>query len=433
MFPKNIRLSLDKNLQLVHNVSQSFIKYEDYAELHILHTGYNLEADIKKNAEIYPTQLLAKCNSDEKGHLFSSVYGKVTDVDGRFIYVQVLPEPQSLSTDANAQEESEQAKAQQPSIEKLSADKILENFSKPYAEALEFARNMGINPKDIAKECDTLIVNGLNAEPGVTWAEPLLNEYLPLVLQGLELQKALSKPKEIILVVHENANIKPIANIKIVEVKPTYPISIPKLLAKEVTGTECPKNTEVVSTHTLWGLGFMRESGFPLACALVTLKTPAHTANYIIKEGTKVNELLAKVDVELKFGDTVALGGPLGGASIAVPTRGIPRDIKGVIYVPAGSIPVLEGGSHCCNCGACDRVCPARLSPSILSKYSEFHMLDKCEEWYASYCLECGLCGYVCVMRRPVLQYIRLAKQQLALRKMELVSRIEEIDENEEI
>ena len=29
-------------------------------------------------------------------------------------------------------------------------------------------------------------------------------------------------------------------------------------------------------------------------------------------------------------------------------------------------------------------------------------------------CLECGLCGYVCIARRPVLQYIRLAKHKLA-------------------
>ena len=33
---------------------------------------------------------------------------------------------------------------------------------------------------------------------------------------------------------------------------------------------------------------------------------------------------------------------------------------------------------------------------------------------YKRQCLECGLCGYVCIARRPVLQYIRLAKRKLA-------------------
>jgi electron transport complex protein RnfC len=29
-------------------------------------------------------------------------------------------------------------------------------------------------------------------------------------------------------------------------------------------------------------------------------------------------------------------------------------------------------------------------------------------------CVECGLCGFVCVSRIPILQYIKLAKHQLA-------------------
>ncbi len=434
MFPKNIRLALDKNLKLVHNNLQPFIKSSNYTHLRILHTGYTLEANIKKNAEIYPSQLLGKSMSEEKGHLFSTVFGKVTDVDLRFIHIDVQQAAVATSAELAASEEkAAEEYVHKPVIERLSADTILERFSQPYDEALEFARDMGINPKELAKPCHTLIINGLNLEPGMTWAEPLLNEYLPLVLDGLDLQKALAKPKEIILAVHKGANIDPINNVKIVEVKPHYPLSIPKLLVKEVTNKECPKDTEVVSTHTLWGMGYMRQEGLPLAVALVTLGTPKHTANYIIKEGTKVEDLLAKAKEEASLGDTVILGGPLGGASIATPSRGIPRDIKGVFLVPAGSIPILEGGSHCCNCGACDRICPARLVPSTLSKYAEFHMLDKCEEWHAPYCLECGLCGYVCVMRRPVLQYIRLAKQQLALSKMEIVSRIEEIDEDAEI
>ncbi len=434
MFPKNIRLALDKNLKLVHNNLQPFVKGTNYTELKILHTGYTLEANIKKNAEIYPSQLLGKSISEEKGHLFSTVYGKVVEVDTRFMHVEIQQAAVATSAElAESAEKTAEEYVHKAVIERLSSDTILDGFSKPYEEAIEFARNMGINPKDIAKPCNTLIVNGLNLEPGMTWAEPLLNEYLPLVLDGLDLQKAIAKPKDIILVVHKGAKVDTINNVKIVEVKAVYPLSIPSLLAKEVTGSECPKDTEIVSIHSLWGMGYMRQEGLPLGMTLVTLSTPKHSANYIIKEGTRVDYLLAKANEKASLGDTIVLGGPLGGTSISTLSRGIPRDVKGVFYVPAGSIPVLEGGNHCCNCGACDRVCPARLVPSTLSKFSEFHMLDKCEEWHAPYCLECGLCGYVCVMRRPVLQYIRLAKRQLALRKLELVSRVEEISEDAEV
>jgi len=59
-------------------------------------------------------------------------------------------------------------------------------------------------------------------------------------------------------------------------------------------------------------------------------------------------------------------------------------------------------------------VCPARLKPSNLSRYAEFALHERCRAEHIESCLECGLCGYVCIARRPVLQYIRLAKRKLA-------------------
>ena len=53
----------------------------------------------------------------------------------------------------------------------------------------------------------------------------------------------------------------------------------------------------------------------------------------------------------------------------------------------------------------------------MLSRYAEFARYDKCVKEHIDACMECGLCGYVCLARRPVLQYIRLAKHKLALDK----------------
>lgn len=60
-------------------------------------------------------------------------------------------------------------------------------------------------------------------------------------------------------------------------------------------------------------------------------------------------------------------------------------------------------------------VCPARLKPSNLSRYAWSSLCTNCcRAEHIESCLECGLCGYVCIARRPVLQYIRLAKRKLA-------------------
>ena len=74
--------------------------------------------------------------------------------------------------------------------------------------------------------------------------------------------------------------------------------------------------------------------------------------------------------------------------------------------------PTIE----CVACGSCSAICPARLRPDMLSRYAEFGLHDRCYDEYITSCLECGLCGYVCIARRPVLQYIRLAKEKLGLK-----------------
>ncbi|MBQ4125129.1 MAG: electron transporter RnfC, partial [Desulfovibrio sp.] len=119
---------------------------------------------------------------------------------------------------------------------------------------------------------------------------------------------------------------------------------------------------------------------------------------------------------ELQPGDTVVRGGPLRGESLDKLDRSITKGASGLFIVESGTIPPMEGHSPCVACGSCSAICPARLRPDMLSRYAEFGLHDRCYDEYITSCLECGLCGYVCIARRPVLQYIRLAKEKLGLK-----------------
>ncbi len=394
---QKIRLMADPKLKLEHQMMQRFSEGPTINELVILHTGYVVEKEIKKNVDIFKGMLLAKNNDPEKGHLYSSVRGKVTDVTPRFIKIALC--------------EAEEA---DPVYTPKTKEEILSGLASTYEGSIDYLNDMGINLHDVAKPCDILVINGLNPEPGIMWAEPLLSVHLDTVLQGLEFQQKIAKAKKVILIASQGLRIPQIPNVEVQEVKPVYPQSLSKLVRHKVAKANPSAKVGIVSVHKLWGLGRILETGMPLTETVVTLSTPTLKGNYIIKEGTKVADLLEVAKFKLEEGDKIILGGPLRGEAVSTPERGVPRHVRGVFIVPEKSVPELDGDSPCCNCGACDRVCPVNLSPSTLSRYSEFNMVEHCKDWYAEHCIECGMCGYVCVARRPVLQYIRLAKKKIA-------------------
>jgi electron transport complex protein RnfC len=67
----------------------------------------------------------------------------------------------------------------------------------------------------------------------------------------------------------------------------------------------------------------------------------------------------------------------------------------------------------CVNCGRCIDICPVDLQVQLIGRYAEFELFEPTAELGIDQCFECGLCAAVCTARRPLLQYIRLAKAGL--------------------
>jgi len=57
-------------------------------------------------------------------------------------------------------------------------------------------------------------------------------------------------------------------------------------------------------------------------------------------------------------------------------------------------------------------VCPMNLLPSFIGSASEKKVYDLAEKYGAMDCFECGCCTYTCPAKRPLVQFIRLAKQK---------------------
>ena len=66
----------------------------------------------------------------------------------------------------------------------------------------------------------------------------------------------------------------------------------------------------------------------------------------------------------------------------------------------------------CVRCGACVDACPMGLEPYLLSTYGRLRMWDDARDADVADCIECGSCSWTCPSSRPLLDYIRIAKQR---------------------
>jgi len=77
-------------------------------------------------------------------------------------------------------------------------------------------------------------------------------------------------------------------------------------------------------------------------------------------------------------------------------------------------VPITE--QDCISCGKCIEVCPMRLMPTSLARHAKADNYDECQNFYIMDCFECGACAYICPANIPIVQYIKVAKKELAKR-----------------
>ncbi len=387
----------DPRFHLVSNVRERFGQGPEPTYVRLNREGFSIDAGIKKKTLVHPYMHLATHPFAGKGDLFAPMYGEITDITERSVFVRHMEPTEEMKAACEAE----------PMTDILACEER--------GEALvPVLKAMGLNTKSLGQECETLIVNCQNPDPGVTWAEPMLLTHTRTLAAGLTMLRRLSRAQRIILAVPEELKIK-VHDFEVVPVPSRYPASVNALVVKAVTGRERPDGIGIVGLHNVWSLGHVAMTRKPLIETVITIGSLSFTGNYIVRDGSTVGELLKFARVTLSAGDTIVRGGPLRGESVDKQDRSITKGATGLFLVEKGSVAPMIGHSPCVSCGSCVAICPARLRPDMLSRYAEFGLHKRCLEQYISSCLECGLCGYVCIARRPVLQYIRLAKAKLGI------------------
>lgn len=294
---------------------------------------------------------------------------------------------------------------------KCAGDEVIEptdmqNFGSG-KELLRTLQGLGIDTAPLSGHAKTLVINGLNPEPGVSVAQQILKDETRYLQAGLDMARKLLTPSRTVLAAGKNDVVR-LDGAETIQLKAKYPQSLDALVVRTVTGKEFPADTKIISVMDLYDLGRVALTGSPVTDTVMTIDGK----NYRVPVGTPIRHLLDTLCLKIESGDIVILGGPFQGEAVYSLDEGVKKEDYGLFIISAADFPAVQDAA-CINCGECVLHCPARVQPHLISRYAEYERFEEAEKHGLNSCFECGLCSFNCFSRRPLLQYIRFAKAQL--------------------
>ncbi len=283
------------------------------------------------------------------------------------------------------------------------------------------------------KHAETVILNGAECEPFLTCDEALMCGYPDRIVAGCRLiMKAVSVDKAIIgIECNKPQAIKAFRrylrddrNIRVVALKCKYPQGSEKQLIKALTGREVPEGglpvdagavvDNVATAYAIYDAVYNRR---PLIQRVVTVTGPdlRKPGNYLVKLGTTISSLIEAAGGLPENTGKVIAGGPMMGKAMSRLDAPTTKAISGILVLP-DNMSHRHPEEPCIRCSKCISVCPMGLEPYQMMNLSIAKRFEDIKKLHVMSCLECGSCSYVCPSHRPLLDYIRYAKQEI--RKM---------------
>lgn len=284
------------------------------------------------------------------------------------------------------------------------------------------------------KPIDTVIINAAECEPFITADYREVIENSDKIMEGVFLLLDILKPEQIIIAVEDN---KPAAieilekiaadrrdsdnQVKIMKLRSRYPQGAEKVLVYTVTGRKIPQGglpadvgCIVMNITSVSKLYEYITTGMPLVSKRLTVDSAAlkkSAENVIVPIGTPVEEVVEFVGEPEREITKVLMGGPMMGLCIADGQIPVLKQNNAIILFAKNKDSSLRyKETACIRCGRCGEVCPMSLLPTSIEKYSRLKDIKSLEKAGVMTCMECGSCAFTCPAHRPLVQYMRLAK-----------------------
>ena len=277
---------------------------------------------------------------------------------------------------------------------------------------------------------DTLIANGCECEPYITADDTLLRISPEQVLEGMMLLRSLLDPQRTVLAVEDNKTeaieelrkLQPsYPDIELVILPTRYPQGSEKQLIQAVTGRQVPPGQlpvkvgcAVFNVSTFAAIYRAAKLGTALTGRIVTVSGEAIASpqNFMVPIGTSFHDLIEIAGGLHDKTERVISGGPMMGVAqsdLSVPVVKATNSILCLLKDVNGAAenPV------CLRCGKCVSVCPMRLQPLYMYRFTNVGRVDELMRMNLLDCMECGSCAFTCPGKLPLVETFRKGKQMV--------------------
>ncbi|MFO7715009.1 electron transport complex subunit RsxC [Desulfosarcina sp.] len=298
-----------------------------------------------------------------------------------------------------------------------------------------FPTDVKLNVKPGVK-LDTLILNGAECEPYITCDHRVMVAHAREIVEGARILLTVlgvaccvigvenNKPDAIAALNEAIIQADPGDGFKIA-VKPLavkYPQGSADQIMQSLTGRIRPSGRRsssigiivqnVYTTKTVYDAVVL---GKPLTDRVITVtgRGIARPANLRVKIGTHIGEIVDYLGGTTADLCKVVVGGPMMGFAVSDLDIPITKTTPGVLFLTHAEVDAHAHGP-CIRCGFCLDACPMGLEPNNIGIYVEAGRGAETEPFgFMDDCFECGSCAYVCPAKRPLVQFIRLARLEV--------------------
>lgn len=398
-----------------------------------MHIGAPATACVAKGDEVKVGTLIAKSSGFVSANIYSSVAGKVTKIDSVFDASGYKKPAIIISVaDEDVWEESIDRSPELVRECALDAKAIIDKINEAGIVGLggaTFPTHVKLSPPPGSK-AEVLIINAVECEPYLTSDHQLMLEHGEEILVGCTiLMKALSVNKCIIGVENNKPDaIKHLSGlcaqykgIEVMPLKVQYPQGgekqlIDAVLSKQVKSGALPISTGAVvqNVGTIYAVYEAIQKNKPLLERVVTVtgKSLDKPANYLARIGTPLKTLIeASGGIPENTGKIIG-GGPMMGKALLSADLPVTKGTSGILLISQEE-SVRKPMRACIRCAKCVNVCPMGLNPTFLMVDTQQQDWERAERGHIVDCIECGSCSFTCPSNRPLLDFIRMGKQQV--------------------